>query len=150
MGGLSLPVLLNAQYGSNNAKAKNIIYIWLGGGIAAQETWDAKSGDPEYTGPFSPIATKTSDLFFSDRFPLVAQQTDKFSVIRSMTHGQAAHERGTEYQFTGYQPSASLKYPSVGSVIAHELGARKNLLWLFILQCAKKFAALRDRTKHSK
>jgi hypothetical protein len=44
-----------------------------------------------------------------------------------MTHGEAAHERGTHNMFTGYRPSPALTYPSFGSVVAHELGPRDNL-----------------------
>jgi hypothetical protein len=57
----------------------------------------------------------------------MAGVADKISVVRSMTHGEAAHERGTHNMFTGYRPSPAIKYPSMGSVIAHELGIRKNL-----------------------
>jgi hypothetical protein len=44
-----------------------------------------------------------------------------------MTHGEAAHERGTHNMFTGYRPSPALVYPSMGSVISHEYGPRNNL-----------------------
>jgi hypothetical protein len=44
-----------------------------------------------------------------------------------MTHGEAAHERGTHNMFTGYRPSPALQYPSIGSVISHEFGPRENL-----------------------
>jgi hypothetical protein len=44
-----------------------------------------------------------------------------------MTHGEAAHERGTHNMFTGYKPSPAIKFPSFGSVVSHEYGSRKNL-----------------------
>ena len=44
-----------------------------------------------------------------------------------MTHGEAAHERGTHNMFTGYRPSPALTYPSFGSVVSHEFGPRENL-----------------------
>ena len=44
-----------------------------------------------------------------------------------MTHGEAAHERGTHNMFTGYKPSPAIKFPSFGSVVSHELGSRKNI-----------------------
>jgi hypothetical protein len=44
-----------------------------------------------------------------------------------MSHGEAAHERGTHNMFTGYRPSPALEYPSIGSVISHELGPRNDL-----------------------
>ena len=127
IGGLALPSLLSAQYG-REAKAKNIIYVYLTGGISAQETFDPNPfADSEFKGPFSSIKTKTDDLFFSDRFPLLAKETNKFSVIKSMTHGQAAHERGVEYMYTGYKPSPAISYSSIGSVISHEYGVQNSL-----------------------
>ena len=44
-----------------------------------------------------------------------------------MTHGEAAHERGVHNMFTGYRPSPAVQYPSMGSVVSHEFGPRKNL-----------------------
>ena len=44
-----------------------------------------------------------------------------------MTHGEAAHERGTHNMFTGYRPSPALQFPSMGSVVSHEFGPRNNL-----------------------
>ena len=44
-----------------------------------------------------------------------------------MTHGEAAHERGTHNMFTGYRPSPALVFPSMGSVVSHEYGPRNNL-----------------------
>ena len=40
---------------------------------------------------------------------------------------EAAHERGTHNMFTGYRPSPAIQYPSMGAVVAHELGSRKDL-----------------------
>ena len=51
---------------------------------------------------------------------------DKIAVIRSMTHGEAAHERGTHNMFTGYRPSPALNFPSMGSVVSHEYGPRQQ------------------------
>ncbi|MEI9898373.1 MAG: DUF1501 domain-containing protein [Chthoniobacter sp.] len=43
-----------------------------------------------------------------------------------MTHGEAAHERGTHNMFTGYRPSPAIQFPSMGSVVSHELGSRNK------------------------
>jgi hypothetical protein len=44
-----------------------------------------------------------------------------------MTHGEAAHERGTHNMMTGNRPTPVLDYPSFGAVVSHELGPRQNL-----------------------
>src|SRR4029078_466020 len=63
----------------------------------------------------------------ADTLPQTAQIADKITVIRSMSHGEAAHERGTHNMFTGYKPSPALIFPSMGSVVSHEYGPRNNL-----------------------
>lgn len=110
------------------AKADSVIHIFLPGGIAQQETFDPKPFAPlEYRGEIGTIPTKIDGEVFSATLPKTAQIADKITVIRSMTHGEAAHERGTHNMFTGYRPSPALQYPSFGSVVAHEFGPKNNL-----------------------
>ncbi len=110
------------------AKADSVIHIFLPGGIAHQETFDPKPFAPvEYRGELGTVKTKIDGEVFSETLPQTAQMADKLTVIRSMTHGEAAHERGTHNMFTGYRPSPALQYPSMGSVVSHEFGPRNNL-----------------------
>ncbi|MDR3638237.1 MAG: DUF1501 domain-containing protein [Isosphaeraceae bacterium] len=116
------------NYAPITAKADSVIHIFLPGGIAHQETFDPKPYAPiEYRGELSTIATKIEGEPFCQTLPQTAQVADKLTVIRSMTHGEAAHERGTHNMFTGYRPSPALQYPSMGSVVAHEYGPKNNL-----------------------
>lgn len=125
--GLNLPQLLKAQH-EGTAKANNVIHIYLPGGISHQESFDPKPYAPsEYRGPFGAINTNVDGIRFGEHFKDTAKIADKLVIINSMTHGEAAHERGTHNMFTGYKPSPALSYPSFGSVISHELGDRKNL-----------------------
>lgn len=116
------------QYDPIEAKADSVIHIFLPGGIAHQETFDPKPHAPiEYRGELGTIPTKIAGEVFSETLPQTAQIADKITVIRSMTHGEAAHERGTHNMFTGYKPSPAIVYPSMGSVVAHEYGPKNNL-----------------------
>ncbi|MCA9139681.1 MAG: DUF1501 domain-containing protein [Planctomycetales bacterium] len=132
--GLSLPELLmrqamaeQKQYDFVEAKAKSVIHVYLPGGMAQQESFDPKPYSPlEYRGEMRTIKTSTGEVF-GEVVPELAKRADKFSVIRSMTHGEAAHERGTHNMFTGYKPSPALRYPSFGAVVSHEYGPRNNL-----------------------
>ncbi len=72
----------------------------------------------------APSSTACSSTSCSRTPPQLA---DKITVCRSMTHGEAAHERGTHNMFTGYRPSPALTFPSMGSVVSHEFGPRNNL-----------------------
>ncbi|NOZ40422.1 MAG: DUF1501 domain-containing protein [Planctomycetes bacterium] len=109
-------------------RAKSVIHIYLPGGLSAQETWDPKPLSPiEYRGEMRAINTKLPGVQFSEVLPKTAQVADKLTVIRSLTHGEAAHERGQHNMMTGYRPSPALQFPSFGSVVSHEFGPRKDL-----------------------
>jgi hypothetical protein len=116
------------NYESKEGVAKSVISIFLPGGMAHQETFDPKPFAPvEYRGPLGSIESAVPGVRVGELLPHTAKVTDKIAICRSMTHGEAAHERGTHNMFTGYRPSPALQYPSMGSVVAHEFGPRNNL-----------------------
>ena len=116
------------QYDSKEGKAKSVIHIFLPGGSAHQDSWDPKPNAPiEYRGEMGVIKTKLDGVYLNEYMKATAAVADKIAICRSMTHGEAAHERGTHNMFTGYRPSPALQYPSFGSVVSHEFGVRNNL-----------------------
>jgi len=134
--GLTLPDLFRLQsaqadlkdYANFEGTAKSIIHIFLPGGMAQQESFDPKPYAPiEYRGEMKQIKTKIDGHLFGESMPKTAGVADKLTIINSMTHGEAAHERGTHNMFTGYRPSPALQYPSIGSIISYEYGPRNNL-----------------------
>src|SRR5262245_23768802 len=113
---------------SKEGVAKSVIHIYLPGGMAHQESWDPKPNAPiEYRGEMQSIKTKLDGVYINECLKQTAQIVDKIVICRSMTHGEAAHERGTHNMFTGYRPSPAVVYPSMGSVVSHEFGVRNNL-----------------------
>ncbi|MCX5662444.1 MAG: DUF1501 domain-containing protein [Planctomycetota bacterium] len=117
-----------AEMVSKEGVAKSVIQIFLPGGMSAQESFDPKIYAPsEYRGAFGSIPCKIDGERFSELFSKTAQIADRCTVIRSMTHGEAAHERGVHNMFTGYRPSPAIQFPSMGSVVSHELGSRNDL-----------------------
>lgn len=134
--GLTLDGFLRARtalgdqkhYDSVEGTAKSVIFIFLPGGMAHQESFDPKPYAPvEYRGPLGSIPTNVEGVRVGELWKHTAQVADKLAICRSMSHGEAAHERGTHNMFTGYRPSPALQYPSMGSVVAHEFGPRNNL-----------------------
>ncbi|WP_013629647.1 DUF1501 domain-containing protein [Rubinisphaera brasiliensis] len=134
--GLALPDLLRLQsaqaelkdYSNFEGTAKSVIHIFLPGGIAQQESFDPKPFAPiEYRGEMKQIKTKIDGVQFGETLPKTAQIADRLTIINSMTHGEAAHERGTHNMFTGYRPSPAIQYPSIGAIVSHQLGTRNNL-----------------------
>lgn len=147
--GLSLPGFFQKQaqgaqkfYETKEGVAKSVIHIFLPGGLAHQESFDPKPLAPsEYRGPFGAIDTKIAGVQFGELMKHTSQVADKMTIIRSMTHGEAAHERGTHNMFTGYRPSPAVEYPSIGSVVSHELGVRHQLPpYVCIPQIPNEFA----------
>jgi hypothetical protein len=128
--GLSLGNLfkLQGQSPAAKARAQSVINIFMPGGIAAQESFDPKLLAPiEYRGPLDKVKTKIEGVYFSEYLKQTAEIADKICVVRAMTHGEADHDRGTHNMFTGWRPSPAVQYPSIGSIVSHELGSRNNL-----------------------
>ncbi len=134
--GLTLPDLFRLEsaradlkdYPNFEGTAKSIIHIYLPGGMAHQESFDPKPYAPiEYRGEMRQVKTKIPGKLFGETLAKTAQVADKLTIINSMSHGEAAHERGTHNMYTGYRPSPALKYPSIGTIISQQFGPRNNL-----------------------
>jgi hypothetical protein len=64
------------------------------------------------------IKTKLDGVFFSDHLRKLAQRMDKMVLLRSVTHGEGNHDRGSHYVLTGHRPSPVLLHPGVGASLA--------------------------------
>lgn len=116
------------NYISKEGTAKSVIHIVLPGGMAHQESWDPKPEAPlEYRGPFGIAKTKTPGIVLSENFRNVAQIADKMTIIRSIAGKEADHGRASYTMYTGYRKSPAIDHPSLGSIVSHEFGPRKNL-----------------------
>ena len=124
-----LEALAGARPGGKPAPAQSLIHIFLPGGMAHQESFDPKPLAPiEYRGELGTVRTKLDGVFFNELLKKTAQIADKITVCRSMTHGEAAHERGTHNMFTGYRPSPALHVPKHGQRrLATSSASRNNL-----------------------
>jgi hypothetical protein len=101
-------------------KAKSVIQIWMWGGPAHLDTFDPKpEAGNDYCGPLnSPIETNVKGIRICELLPLLAKQADKYSLIRSMTHGVNAHETASYTVQTGRVSGGHDVYPSVGAVVS--------------------------------
>jgi hypothetical protein len=123
-----LNLLAQAEQSQMVAKAKSVIHIYLQGGFAHMDSFDPKPDAPaEYRGILSPIPTSIPGTYFSSHMPYSAKIADKITVVRSMSHTEVDHSRGEHSMFTGYRPSPALVYPSMGSVVADQLGVRQAM-----------------------
>jgi len=100
-------------------KANAMIQIWMWGGPSHLDTFDPKpDAGYDYCGPLDkPIATNVPGIQIGELLPQLAKQADKYSIIRSMTHGINAHETASYMVQTGHKPGR-LVYPCVGAVVS--------------------------------
>src|SRR5687767_11106606 len=77
------------------AKRKQVIFIWLDGGISQLESWDPKP-NTEFGGPFRAIPTSVPGVHVSELLPHTAKQMHRLSVVRNMHTQDDAHSSGVE------------------------------------------------------
>lgn len=109
--GMSLPGYLQLRQASADqsavtaGKAKSCIIVYLWGGISHLESFDLKPNAPsEIRGEFKPIPTVVPGIEIGEHLPLLAQHTDKLTIIRSIHHDDPAHGRGMYWNLTGHKP----------------------------------------------
>jgi hypothetical protein len=92
----------------------------MAGGPSQWDTFDLKPGHAN-GGPFKEIDTAAPGVRISEHLPQLAKQMKRLAVLRSMRTREGDHGRATAHLHTGYLPQASIRFPSLGSLVAHEL-----------------------------
>ena len=127
LGGLGLSDLLRlrseAVASGKTEPDTAVILIWLQGGPSHLETYDLKPEAPiEYRGDFSPIDTNVSGLEISEYLPQHAKIADRFTIIRSISHGFANHAGGAGRFLSGRNPLRPLdpiaQFPCIGPIVS--------------------------------
>lgn len=129
--GLTLASYLQAHAAMEFPKSaanRNAIFVELTGGPSHLDTFDLKPKAPaEIRGKFKAISTKVPGIEICEHLPKLAMHTDKFTIIRGVSHSLGAHSLGQKFLFTGNRPNPALDYPAYGSVAAKELRAPADL-----------------------
>ncbi len=127
----SLPNLLgSSKEQAKTAKpgADSVIFIWLAGGMCHLDTFDPKDilgdGAKRPGSYYKRIPTAARDIAVCEHLPRMARWMDQVSLIRSMTHQFNEHSTAVTFNHTNRPPSGTVIYPSIGSVISHQLGPR--------------------------
>lgn len=95
--------------------ARNVIYLYMTGGMSHLDTWDPKTGNEDVMGLTKTINTKVDGIRLSENIPLLARQADKLAILRGMNSTQGAHEQGNYYMHTSYTLRSSIRHPSMGA-----------------------------------
>lgn len=117
--------------------AKAVIYIFLSGGLSQIDSFDMKPGAPETVrGEFQPIATRTPGVEICEHLPLLARQSHRFTLVRSLAHGLTEHSQGHMSMLSGRtampplfsasQPKPT-DWPSIAAVAGALTAPRNNL-----------------------
>jgi hypothetical protein len=125
--GLSLTQLLEAEAQgarkTNSARARSVVLVYLGGGLSHHDSFDMKPEAPEeIRGKYKPISTNVAGVQISEKLPLMAQQMNRLTLVRSGAHNNDHHETATNWVLSGRFGSAFGDYPAMGAVVAHETG----------------------------
>jgi hypothetical protein len=122
---------LAADAARDPRRKRSVILLWMMGGPSQTDTFDLKPGHPN-GGPFKEIQTSAPGLRISEHLPGVAKFGDRLAVIRSMKTKEADHGRATFVMRTGYAPTGPVQYPTLGSLVARELGSDEAALPGFV------------------
>ena len=117
-------------------KPRSVIFIFLTGGASQHDTFDMKpEGPSQYRGEFSPIQTATPGIEICEHFPRLARQSDRWSLVRSLSHPDTGHQSGTYIMLTGRRDKTPFRssrphgddWPSIAAVAGAMTDARSNL-----------------------
>lgn len=124
--GLSVPFLPRLLKAQEDGKAKNLIYIYLSGGMTHLDTFDPKRGD--VMGSTETIDTVVDNMKMGQHLTGLAKQADKLAVINSMFSTNGAHEQGQYIMRTGYEKRATIVHPTIGPWAERLLGKKNEVL----------------------
>ena len=122
--GMSMPDFFQARAAAKpTTKAKQMILLWMSGGPPHQDMFDMKPDTPPpYGSELKPGKTKVPGMDFCDLMPRLAENADKFSILRSVGIGTEKweHSGGLYWLCGNPRNKDTVKHPSYGNVIARE------------------------------
>lgn len=103
-------------------KNKQVLFIWLDGGMSQLETWDPKP-NTQFGGPFRTIQTSVPGIHISELLPRTAKQMHHLALCRSLCTKDNSHSAGVARIQRGDPKNRGVTYPYFGSAVAKWLGA---------------------------
>jgi hypothetical protein len=111
-------------------KADACIFLWLGGGAAHLDTFDPKMKGDGARKPgsyYDSIETAIPNVRVCEHLKESASLLDRCVIMRSLNHEiSGEHGAAANLVHTGRMPSGTLQYPSIGSIVSHELGTKSQ------------------------
>src|SRR3954463_9218735 len=120
--------------GPAGKRPKSCILLWMAGGPSHIDTFDPKpEASADVRGEFDAIETSVSGIRISEHFPRFAKLMQHAAILRGMSTLESDHKLATYHLHTGYQNRAgAVAFPSLGAIVAKELGMRDVPLPSFV------------------
>ena len=137
------PRLASAKASAPAATADTCILLWMGGGMAAPDTFDPKHYEPFKKGlpakdiisTFPAIDSVIDEIKLTQGLENIAQVLDRGTLLRSHVQadlGNILHSRHQYHWHTGYVPPQTVAAPHIGAWMARLLGPRNPAIPAFI------------------
>ena len=118
---------ISASADELRSRGKACILLWMSGGPSQFETFSPKPGHA-HGGETKSIQTNVPGIHIAEHLPHCAKIMDELAIIRSMTSKEGNHQRATYLLHHGYLPMGGVKFPTLGSNVAHQIGEAANQL----------------------
>src|SRR3984893_12148762 len=129
--------LLPAAEIAPKGKADACIFLWLGGGAAHMDTLDPKLRGDGLGKPgsyYDSIETAIPGARVCEHLRQSAPLLDRCVLIRSLNHPiSGEHAAAANLVHTGRMPSGTIVYPSIGSIVSHELGTKSDQVPAYVV-----------------
>jgi len=102
-------------------KHKQVLFIWIDGGMSQLESWDPKP-NTVFGGPFRAIPTSVPGIHVSELLPRSARIMQHLAIIRSVHTQDNSHSAGVARIQRGDPKNRGVTYPYFGSAVAKFLG----------------------------
>ena len=126
-----------AASGAEVPEPRSVIFLFLTGGASQHDTFDMKPDGPaDFKGEFNPIATRTPGVQICEHMPMLAERSDKWALVRSLTHANNGHGQATYLMLTGRSgvpptfranKPQSVDHPSIAALVGSATTGRNGL-----------------------
>lgn len=128
---LPFPALLAQGANKLKRQGKSCILLWMQGGPSQFETFSPKPAHSN-GGDTKAISTQVPGIQIAESLPQVSRVMQDICLIRSMNSKEGSHPRAQSLLHTGYLPTASVQFPTLGAHAAHQLGDSEDELPNFV------------------
>ncbi len=138
LGLAELPAMQAIAAPQISPRAKQVLFVFLTGGISHHDTFDMKPDAPEgIRGEFNPVSTSVPGLMASEHLPLLGARAHNYTLHRGMKTNSSGHEPACHMLLTGRMdlppnftlnnvPNA-MEFPTLASQVKYAYRGQREL-----------------------